>query len=208
MSYVYYCVADTATGEIVRQGFCESQDVELQAGPGQLVFGSDATWKTHFASGGELVAYTDEQAAAKAAKPGRTFAWSNADFQWHDQRSLDDLKIASWVAVKAARSAVEGGTFVWDGSTFDCDAASTSRVMGAVQLASMALSAGLPWSIDWTLSDNTVRTLSAQDMLGVGAALGTQVAQAFATARALRAQIDAAQSAEELAGIAWPQPGE
>ena len=54
------------------------------------------------------------------------------------------------------------------------------------------LTAAAPFSVDWTLADNTVRALNAQNMLDVGRALGAHIITRHAKGRALRARIDAA----------------
>lgn len=131
--------------------------------------------------------------------PRNADAWDWTLRQWVDLRPLQDLKDDKWLEIKQARSAAEYGGFVWDGSAFDSDAVSQSRIQGAVQLANMEPG----FSVDWTLADNSVRTLSAADMLAVGAALGEHVAAQFSRARAMRSQIAQATSAEELNNIVW-----
>lgn len=117
-----------------------------------------------------------------------------------DTRTLDDRKTQKWVEIRGARDAAEFGGFTWDGSTFDSDATSQSRIMGAAQLAQLDPT----FTVDWTLADNSVRTLSADDMVAVGVALGQHVATQHATARTLRAQIQAAATAAEVAAVVWP----
>jgi hypothetical protein len=119
--------------------------------------------------------------------------------QWEDPRTLQDLKDAKWATIKQARSASEYAGFTSDGSTFDSDAISQNRITGAVTLAQMSST----FSIDWVLADNTVRTLNQSDMLAVGAALGAHVAAIFAKGVLLREQIEAATTAEEVAGVVW-----
>lgn len=121
-----------------------------------------------------------------------------------EARTLDEAKQLKWAEIKRGRDAVEYGGFDWDGSHFDSDETSRSRIQGAVQLARIAQSFGQLYSIDWTLSDNSERTLSGDDMVSVGVALGTHVGAAFETARVLRAQIDAATTTEEVDAVAWP----
>ena len=129
--------------------------------------------------------------------PHHTFNWHTK--QWEDPRTLQDLKDAKWATIKQARSASEYAGFTSDGSTFDSDAISQNRITGAVTLAQMSST----FSIDWVLADNTVRTLNQSDMLAVGAALGAHVAAIFAKGVLLREQIEAATTAEEVAGVVW-----
>jgi hypothetical protein len=119
--------------------------------------------------------------------------------QWIDPRTLQDHKTAKWLEIKQTRSQAEYAGFTWDESVFDSDALSQQRITGAVTLAQM--DAG--FSIGWTLADNTVRHLSAAQMKEVGAALGVHVATQFAHAQDLRTQLDAAQTAEQVAALGW-----
>ena len=118
---------------------------------------------------------------------------------------LDGVREAKWAQVRAARYAAEHGGFTWDGSVFDSDLASQSKIQGAVQLAQMALAAQDPFELDWTLQDNTMRTLSAEDMIAVGVALGQHVAAQHATGRELRAAINDPQASwQDIEAVAWP----
>lgn len=140
---------------------------------------------------------------AKPAKPGPAFVWDQQAKQWHDPRTLDQIKAEKWSELKARRDAEECGGFEWDGSRFDSDADSQRRIQGMVQLAQISLAQGLPFSIDWTLFDNTVRTLSAEDGIAVGLAMAEHIGAVFAHGQALRAQLDACTTAEQVAEIHW-----
>jgi hypothetical protein len=127
--------------------------------------------------------------------------WVNGN--WTDPRDLDAVKADKWAEMKARRDQEEHGGFYWDGSLFDSDLASQSKIIGAVQLANLHQSS---FSIDWTLADNTVRTLDAADMNAVGVAMAQHVNAQHVTARAVRQAIEAAATIEEVQAIAWPEP--
>ena len=131
--------------------------------------------------------------------PGPTWLWNCDQLCWVDTQTLEGHRITKWAEIKDARSAAEYGGFTWNGSTFDSDAISQARIQGAVQLASMAPD----FSTGWTLADNSVRALSAADMLAVGMALGVHVALQFSRAQALRVLIEAAETVEMLAALGW-----
>lgn len=118
--------------------------------------------------------------------------------------TLDAVRVRKWADIKLTRSRIEYGGFEWDGSRFDSDETSRARIQGAVQLAVIAQSAGAPYAQDWTLEDNSVRTLSAEDVIAVGVALGQHVSAVFETARQLRELIDSATNAEEVYAVEWP----
>lgn len=94
---------------------------------------------------------------------------------WVDPRTLAQHQADKWTAIKAARDAIEFGGFTWDGSTFDSDPQSQSRIQGAAQLATLAMIASQAFSVDWTLATNAVRTLTGADMLAVGQAMGVHI---------------------------------
>lgn len=139
----------------------------------------------------------------KTPKPTQFHIFNYTTKQWTDPRTLDDLKAAKWEQAKSARDAAEYGGFTWDGSTFDSDSVATGRITGAAVLALMASMAGQPYSIVWTLFDNTTRVLDASQMMAVGAALGTHVQAAHDAADARRLLINAATSAAELDAMVW-----
>lgn len=106
-----------------------------------------------------------------------------------------------WALIKQQREAREYGGFTWDGSTFDSDPESRNRIMGAAQLAMLAKSSGQPFDITWVLADNSARVLTADEMIAVGAALGSHVSALFETGVLLR-QVIAESSNPEA--VTWP----
>jgi hypothetical protein len=119
-------------------------------------------------------------------------------------QSIEVARARKWSQLKQARDAAEFGGFTWDGSTFDSNEVSQSRIQGAAQLATLAMLADEPFEVAWTLADDTVRVLSGADMLAVGRAMGIHIMTVHETGRALRAAVDAATTTTELEAIAWP----
>ncbi len=154
--------------------------------------------------------YYDQADAAVMSHPGWTglgpempspeHVWCPLDLVWLAPiaKPLNEVKAAMWAKVKQARAAAEYGGFTWDGSTFDSDPISQARITGAVTLAQT----NPAFSIGWTLADNSVRTLSAADMIAVGVALGQHVNACHEKARVLRAEIEAAMTVEDVGAIA------
>jgi hypothetical protein len=136
---------------------------------------------------------------AMPPQPSHHHVFNYTTKQWEDPRTLSDLKSAQWGLIKQARSQAEYAGFTWDGSTFDSDTLSQNRITGAVTLAQ--LSPG--FTINWTLADNTTRTLNQADMIAVGVALGQHVQAQFTKAQGLRVQIEAATSWEQVAAVMW-----
>lgn len=125
--------------------------------------------------------------------------WVNGE--WADVRDLEKAKLDQWELVKQSRDQHEHGGFEWDGSTFDSDPDSQAKIIGAVQLAGMS---DQPFAIDWTLQDNTVRTLDRQQMIAVGRALAQHITSTHETGRQLRQQIESASSIEQVLAVNWP----
>lgn len=141
---------------------------------------------------------------AMPAQPSPHHEFDYATKQWADPRDLATHKEDKWATIKAAREAAEYSPFTWDGSSFDADSESQRRIQGASQLAMIAASASQSFEIDWTLADNTVRTLSGAEMIQVGLALGTHVATQHVIARTLREVIESATTVAEVEAVTWP----
>jgi len=118
---------------------------------------------------------------------------------WVDPRPLSKLKSDQWEMIKQARNDAEFGGFLWDGSRFDSDSASQQRIQGMVQIANLDPS----MLIDWTLADNSVRTLNAEQGVLLGIALAEHVNGQHVKARTLRIEIESATSAEQVAAVVW-----
>jgi hypothetical protein len=136
-------------------------------------------------------------------KPSEFHRFDLATEAWFDPRTLDDLKEAHWRLMKQQRTAAEYGGFDWDGSRFDSNAASQSKIQGAAQLAQIAMMQGQPFYISWTLSNNTARTLNAAQMVAVGMAMSAHINACFERGRLLRSQIEAATTQSEVEAVAW-----
>ena len=179
----------------------------------------------------DVPSWWDDQALAWVAKPAQPSPWHRWDRVakvWTDPRSATALKADRWVGIKSARAAAEVAPLTVDGRTYDADPESQRRISGAVQLALIAAlsvhvasaTPGEPptqaerlaaldaagWSIDWTLANNAVATLTAAEVIAVGIALGAHVSAAHAAARLLRARIESAEDAPEINAITWPAP--
>ena len=189
-------IYDRASGVIIASGMlpdAQSMDSFQQAPEHGALLGSYSA---------EEFWIDDGVPAALPPKP-HPFAYLNpATKQWVDPRTLEQVQTMTWGAMKSLRAQKEFAGFTWDGSVFDSDQTSQSRIMGAVQLAGMSPAFEIPW----TLQDNTVRVLNAADMAGVGAALGTHVSAIFARAQELRVEIYAATTIAAVEAITWGEP--
>lgn len=192
-----YFVYEIATGAIKKTGTCQESTLQLMAGPGEAVGIGVAAASTHYVDGGFLVAFPPRPAH---------HTWDWAGKCW--VVNLPEAQASKWEEIKRARDGAEFGGFTHDGRAYDSDLASVQRISGAVSMAMIAAGAGEPFSKDWTLADNSVVTLSGEEMISVGMALGSHVSDVHATARTLRAQIEAASTLEQVNAIAWNGPSE
>lgn len=105
--------------------------------------------------------------------------------------------------VNRLRDEKEASGFPYLGKTFDSDERSASRIFGAVQAAQAAVAAGQPFVIDWTVQDNSVLTLDAQETIGMSVAMAQHANALHQHARALKAQVEAATTQDELDAVEW-----
>jgi hypothetical protein len=120
-----------------------------------------------------------------------------------------ELQANLWDRVKARRSEHEYNGCITPKGRVQTDLDSRTKISGAVQGALIANSLGAPFSIDWTMEDNSTATHDAAEMIALGMAVLTFVDACFVRARELRDLIDAdGVTAEDLDAIdiesGWP----
>ena len=185
-------ILHTPDGEIFQTGSCGRNQLEYQVSPGlTLLEGSAVVGKDFINESGDVAALPD--------KPGIHHKFDYISKTWVDPRSLEDHKSAQWALIKAARNEAEFGGFTWDDSVFDSDQVSQARIQGAVLLAT-----GNPnFVVDWTLADNTVRSLTVNDLNALSQALGEHASLQHSRARDARALLDQATSISEVQSISF-----
>lgn len=124
---------------------------------------------------------------------------------------LNDAKLALWSLAKAKREELTdapGAAATTPFGLVQVDAKSKQNVNGLVTMALIAQGAGAPFSSDFTLADNSVVTLNAAQMIGLGVAVGQYVEAVYGHARTLRDAIEAAEDHGALEAIdaeaGWP----
>lgn len=123
--------------------------------------------------------------------------------QWVDPRTLDDHKSAKWKEIKRQRDVAEFATFTYNNMEFDGDLDAQRRLAAYISVSKSSIAAGQPFEAEFTLANNTNVTLTAQDFVGIELAKVQAVAATFNHASALRAQIDAATTVQEVESITW-----
>ena len=135
--------------------------------------------------------------------PRAVLLWVSGGPKWLDVRTLAEAKVDRWAAIKAERTSREDSGFAWSGSRFDSNPEARAAIYGEATAAQIAIAAAQAWSADWTLEDNTARTLTAADMLAVASRLSQKLATVRDKARALRVQINAATTIAAVDAITW-----
>lgn len=114
--------------------------------------------------------------------------------------TLKEVKDQKRAEINAARDQAEQGGFEYMGKVFDSDQVSAQRISMAAQAMALADDTA---TITWTCQDNTTIDLNKTQLIGMVAALAAWSNTCHQKATALKAQIDAAKTAEELEKITW-----
>lgn len=114
--------------------------------------------------------------------------------------TLEELKEAKRAEINQARDASEQGGFEYMGKVFDSDPISCQRISMAAQAMALAPEGT---TITWTTQDNTTIELNKTQLAGMVVALAEWSNTCHQKATTLKAQIDAAETAEELELITW-----
>ena len=114
--------------------------------------------------------------------------------QWVDPRSLEQVKDQKWSEIKSEREATEYGGFYFLDQIFDSDITSQSRIISASELGV---------DVDWTLKDNTVVLLSAEQLKKLRMTLAQHVADCHIRSRIARQLIYESETIEQVNSIQY-----
>jgi hypothetical protein len=95
------------------------------------------------------------------------------------------------------------GGFEFAGLRFDSDERSRSLLTGGALSAQIALISATPWSKDWTLENNSVVTITPEQMIAVAQAMDVHIQGAYDRGVQIRQAIEAAQNLAQLQAITW-----
>lgn len=121
------------------------------------------------------------------------------------QPDIIELRANKWAEIKAERDHLEQAGVPYMDKVLDSDTTSVQRIAIAVQAAQAAIAAEQPFTLEWTTQDNTPLTMDATQVVGMSVALAMYSDSLHQTARTLREQIEAAETAEALEAITWPE---
>jgi hypothetical protein len=117
--------------------------------------------------------------------------------------ALDVARARQRALINQARDAAQDGGAETPSGRFDSAPRSREFLNGAAQLALMAQLADAPFSIQWTLADNSTVTLDAAEMIAAAAAVAAHVDAMHQRGRVLKARIDAAETMAEIEAVVW-----
>lgn len=148
----------------------------------------------------EPVAYwLEQEAELEVVQPGTSGSISPPA-----PPTLEQLKAAKNTQINAARLTANRGTFAHGGKTFACDELSRSDIDGVTSFVTLSGSLPPGWPGGWKAVDNTYLAISTVDEWRQFVASMVAAGNAnFAHAQALKAQLAAATTAEEVAAITW-----
>lgn len=125
-------------------------------------------------------------------------------FEESNPDPLEQAKQLRWGRLIAIRDGLESKGFNYLGKTFDSDQRSILRILSAVQAATSAALTGRDFEVGWTTADNSVITMTRDQILALPAALAQSVNEIHMQARELRLALDNAGSIEEVYNVKWP----
>ena len=142
--------------------------------------------------------------AEKPMPPTRWHVWDKQAWAWvATPEALEEAKAFVKNQINTERNIAERSGFVAYGKLFDSDDKAIQRILGAAQAAVIAKQLGKPLSIEWTCADNTTLIMDADMLIEIPVILAQTADALHQKARALKAQIDAATTLNEIAAIVW-----
>lgn len=188
-------VFDTEVGKVVRTVTCPVGMASLQ------ISSANEDWIDGIYPAGSF--YIENYSPIKipdSPSPNHVFNYSTK--QWEDPRTLSDMKSAKNAAINAARLKANQSHFTFAGKQIAVDPLSRSDIDAAHGAILMAGAMPGGWPGGWKAMDNTIVPIA--DLATWGQFYGAMVAQGtanFAHAQALKAQLAAATTAEEVAAV-------
>lgn len=122
----------------------------------------------------------------------------------HVEPDIQVVRAERLALITSARDAyVCAGAMTSFGKVVQTDDVSMRNANGATLAAFMAKMTGQPFSIDWTMADNSVETLNADQMIALGSTMLGFVNAAYARGRVLKDRVLAAADAAAVRAVIW-----
>ncbi|HIN56183.1 DUF4376 domain-containing protein [Acinetobacter pittii] len=136
-----------------------------------------------------LLHYLDEnlKVVTIAVEPNKKFDYVAKI--WVDPRTIEEVKQQKWEQIKQQREQFEFGGFEFENNLFDSDSNSQLRIATAALLGA---------SVEWTLKDNNVVSLSPDQLNNLKNTLALHISSAHERGRIARLKIEASSTVEEI----------
>lgn len=195
----HYYVYQSQTGRIVKSGCCQEEVLPLMASAGEAVVELESPLppsQYHDLVTGSLMTL--------GPQPSASHVWDWTSRSW--QVDLVVAREARWTEMKLARQEAIDAPLVTAYGTFDSDPEARDNIaktaQGVQTFAGSLAPTQLP-TVDFTLWDDSVVTLTAQEMIQVAKLLFEKTQAAYARGRQVREAIDFAGSAEAIESVTW-----
>ena len=140
----------------------------------------------------------------KPIPPTQWHVWNKQAWAWvATDEALEKARVFVKNQINTERNIAERSGFVAYGKLFDSDDKAIQRILGAAQAAVIAKQLGKPLSIDWTCADNTTLVMDADMLIEIPVILAQTADALHQKARALKKQIESAESIEAIESIVW-----
>lgn len=116
--------------------------------------------------------------------------------------TLEEVKEQKINELKSIRDAKEMEPVLYAEHKFDFDSKSYERITAAIYALDMQ---GATSTINWTLADNGSTPVTANDLRGVIAAAAVRSDALHTAYRALKSQVQAAETVDDVNDIVWPE---
>lgn len=120
----------------------------------------------------------------------------------HEEEPLEYFKRHKIATLKMQRDKAEVEPIEYQGHSFDFDSKSYERITAAIYALDIP---GAAPTINWTLADNGSTPVTANNLRGVIAAAAARSDALHTTYRALKAQVQAAETVDDVNDIVWPE---
>ena len=143
-------------------------------------------------------------------KEGYKIKWNGEAWEYEEipvppepeQPTLEEVKAQKINELKAVRDAKEMEPVLYAARKFDFDSKSYERITAAIYALDMQ---GATSTISWTLADNSSTPVTANDLRGVIAAAAVRSDALHTAYRALKSQVQAAETVDDVNNIMWPE---
>lgn len=104
--------------------------------------------------------------------------------------TVQEVAAQTWMDIKAARDIAEVAGCPYMGKVLDNDSVSIQRINTQAQAAQLALTLKQPFGVAWTMQNNSIVIMTAQDILGMPLAIANYSNRLHGISRKLRESID------------------